>query len=1277
MAATIPKPAVSNAALSMAAAYGITPRTVATWYPALIRTPRLLVPIEVDALMIRSANQSWAQCGMSIPSPDAPQPVPASSLLPAPFAELSQSQAAQTRQRGACLQWYLPRAFTSATADSTGATFPPIPDRWLVLRLYAGRALERRAVRGWVLEAGGQPAASFDLKGWTEPGTKPAVQNPVTAIGHGDLSWAGYFDNVLNRLSFADTYLDSDKATGPLSYLVCGWFSDPALDPLGDQSITSAAAFAAKLQQLGWALPDSDTSQLQQQAESYASAAASAGLRIALDARFAATQAGFGESAFVPTRPWWPQSCVLHGAVVGIDWPGTGDTKEVGGPPAASAVTVAFGNTMAETMGAVVAQADNTSDAALIVEALQLGVLKQIDQPDGRAKVDEEVHANSFISLPGLAAVTEPFTIAPSGVMQAPPATPAVPGPGVFASQLERGAVKFPVGKGPVRKLTLGVVQVQSGQTHYVAAEEFLVSGRLRDAISAAKLSLDPPLSDPGGEVTVDRAMPRFYAPKDPVVLIQGGKRAFTHDSGLKSENGLLVCRMLTVTEVSWQMPQTRNRFFVRGEDVLESGVENGSVPIECEVLLRETVLLDSGAARSIAAAAAAAVSAASPGTALDQATAARHIAVEQTAWYALRQPGVDHGPLLARSGIAGRLPAPFSISPATRPWSPMHLDWEAEYVQSPNGEQDWTLDEVDYTLKPNAVIPPAGSGIICRGRAQVTGGASHALAAAVANAIQQAAGIAGTGPVPLAHKEAWFSGMARNLTANYQALRLLNFTAPPLDGQNASESAQLTDISTALSQMDVLSCGLNGLITQLRGGVPGDGVSKNPEGGVPTPFFAMRGGFLRIKRLRLVDGFGQFVDLCGSSATQDAQGFLISPPLTLPSQPGTLGLPPRFTAPVCAWFRYMDADPAYPTAEADYQTSPVCAFLMPNHLEGSIECFNADGSGAGSIVSLDDGTIGWQVAPGISTAAGQDPLSTLTNSYAAQLARGLINWGIADAGQDREAALSALMRCIDSTLWSVDPFGHAGDEHLALLLGHPICVMRALLELQLQDPISVPDNTVLAVPIRLGNLAHWVDGLLGYFVNDDYSKLYVADAAAAGMARLFGPGQGFLSQINLVRSFYDTFANDLPPGAARGNAAVTHPYIDTTGLLRIRPNQIVNLTLLVEPLTTVHATMGLAPRKEIGMRRQWVTAGLAAIAPTFRFGPVLVDPNHIRMPIPTDLGTTWAWDYRAAATQWAENPVTNATEDALLPQFPPNAMEGWLKLKPAPPPSAKQGGAS
>ena len=64
---------------------------------------------------------------------------------------------------------------------------------------------------------------------------------------------------------------------------------------------------------------------------------------------------------------------------------------------------------------------------------------------------------------------------------------------------------------------------------------------------------------------------------------------------------------------------------------------------------------------------------------------------------------------------------------------------------------------------------------------------------------------------------------------------------------------------------------------------------------------------------------------------------------------------------------------------------------------------------------------------------------------------------------------------------------------------------------------------------------------------------------------------------------------------------------------------------------------------------REWVTDALAKIAPTFRFGPVLVDPKHIRMPIAAELNGTWTWDHRTDVITWASDPVTHATQDALL----------------------------
>jgi hypothetical protein len=1275
---------------SITAAHGITARVAATWFPALVRTPRLLVPIELDVLMVHDTTLSWAATAMT-PPPKADHatgapPTSAATLLPPPFTDL-----AAPRPRGAYLHWYLPNGLTNATVGEpanrqtdkktiTGKnlrsgtsheatntiTFPPIPDRWLVLRISPGRFMHRRAVRGWVLESGSEPPQVFDLDGWIESGAAPEVEKPLTALGHGDLTWAGYFDNVINRLGFYDGTLERDEIQGPIAYVVCGWYADPTQDPLGHQEITTLAQFYAKMRLLGWTFETHELDEVTKRARDYVAAAHSLGLLSTVHHRLAATTA---QSPHVTPHAihgaphaiegaWWPSSCLFHGAVVGIAWPGANDTREAAGPPDPASITVAVGNTMAETMGSLVGHANATPDHAAIVEALQLGVLKELDEPDGRAQLDLKLHASSFASHLGGPPATEPLNIAPSGPPKSPPSSPKSPSPGIFAQSGNAPAPSHPHPMHVRPAPEAGELTVAVGHARTVHAEENIVRGSLNEIIEHLGAGVKHWARHPGKHVDALRAMPRLFTPKDPIVLMQGGKRAFVHDSSVPTEDGLVVCRLAPIKELSWQMPTIAVRPSVHGADILEHGVENGSVPLECEGILEETALFDTGSASAIAATAAARAAAIPGHPALDRSVAERNVAVEQTVWYSLRNPRIDHGSLITLSGFAGTLPAARAVAPASRPWTPMHLEWSVEFVPSPNGVRDWDLDQIDFVC-PETVVPPAGAGLIFSGRSAVTGGASKALASAVNNALHQAASIAGTGQVPAGGREAFYSEHAQRLLARFQRLGIATDPSP---GSGTSPT-QLEDLATALSHMDVLSCGLDGLLTQLRGGVLSDGQSTAAGGTVPTPFYAIRAGFLRLVRLRLVDGFGQFVDLCGSDATHNAHGYLVSAPLSIPQQPDVLALPPRFSAPTRAWFRFMSAD--MPEKEADHETSPVCAFVLPNHLDGSLEFFNADGSGAGSLQPLGDGRVIWQDEPGRSTVAGQSPGDTLTNTYAVQLAQSLINWGIADASQDREPALSALLRTIDSTLWSVDPFGHVGDEHLSLLLGHPICVLRALVRLDVIDPVVTPDGTLTAVPIRLGDLTLWQDGLLGYFVNDDYTVLHVADAAAPGMARQVGPHQGFLQQINLVRGHHDSFADDLLSGSTNGSTPVTHPYVDTSGVFWIRPNQTVNLTLLVEPLTSVHATLGLVPRKQIGMRRSWVQTGLAAIAPTFRFGPVLVDPQHIRMPLPADLNGTWVWDYRSDAAKWNEDPTTNATDAALLSIDPATAIEGWLKLKP------------
>ena len=240
-----------NPAFVMAAAHGITARTIATWYPQLPRTPRVMVPVHLEALPVRAAGGSWADCGMLTPQTGA-SGISRSSLLPPPFQNL-----AGGRPPGVYLHWALPDGLTAGAAgsDASAPKFQAIPNRWLVLRLSTSPSSpSRRSARGWVLRSGDAVPTHLELDSFTEDGTNQGTtKQPLTAMGHGDPGWAAYFDNVVDRLAFYDPLNDTPAPQGPLAYLVCGWYTDPSLDPLGS-SMKSLSDFDAQMAAYGWEL---------------------------------------------------------------------------------------------------------------------------------------------------------------------------------------------------------------------------------------------------------------------------------------------------------------------------------------------------------------------------------------------------------------------------------------------------------------------------------------------------------------------------------------------------------------------------------------------------------------------------------------------------------------------------------------------------------------------------------------------------------------------------------------------------------------------------------------------------------------------------------------------------------------------------------------------------------------------------------------------------------------------------------------------------------------
>jgi hypothetical protein len=158
------------------------------------------------------------------------------------------------------------------------------------------------------------------------------------------------------------------------------------------------------------------------------------------------------------------------------------------------------------------------------------------------------------------------------------------------------------------------------------------------------------------------------------------------------------------------------------------------------------------------------------------------------------------------------------------------------------------------------------------------------------------------------------------------------------------------------------------------------------------------------------------------------------------------------------------------------------------------------------------------------------------------------------------------------------------------------------------------------------------VDGLLGYYLDNDYTRFYSV--------------------------LTDHVLNDVDNN-------LNHSYLQADSTVDVRIGQRRQLTLIMDPQSDVHVTTGVLPQKEIGLMREHKQQQLALIAPTYRAGPMLVDPTTVRMPVPDlILPTEWTWLTKKDSNEWAEDPIV--PEDG-KPHLPPGriaAWNGWLKLQ-------------
>src|SRR4029434_7858466 len=246
-------------------------------------------------------------------------------------------------------------------------------------------------------------------------------------------------------------------------------------------------------------------------------------------------------------------------------------------------------------------------------------------------------------------------------------------------------------------------------------------------------------------------------------------------------------------------------------------------------------------------------------------------------------------------------------------------------------------------------------------------------------------------------------------------------------------------------------------LIGPAHGNPPGLG--DIPESAPYTSdFLPWRCGQFVFTDLKVVDEWGQAVYPIDDNNYMTETVYL--PPEMKPQPRGIPSPPPDSVmqlAPALLQAGRLDFDLVSATNDNDQirltpNADPICGWVLPNHLDASLMAYDAQGQALGemsiALAADDQTTVCWADAPG-SPYSGLDEINAKIKHF------GPFLYNLKKQGP---ATFAAFLKAIDETLWTTLPLRAAFDEELAALIGRPLALVRAHLQLELsRTPCADP----------------------------------------------------------------------------------------------------------------------------------------------------------------------------------------------------------------------------
>lgn len=1215
--------------------------------------PAFVVPVDLQALYVpRNHRETYVRLPMELGEDAAPVP---------PFST------PRARAAGVHLHWALPDALLRGEmvdADSP-LGLPALPDRWLVVRMTGRRGARRLDQRAWVIEA--EKGRVSDLADYPGEGSDgqgvELTPDQLDGIVGGSPNWSASYDAALNRFAFHDDLADVDPQalTNPVaSYVVVGWWSTRGNDPLS--GVYSALGAGTRIAGYDWAATPAPVSPRGPLATSPATSIVERAERVSggerrvdlktefrLSASQAALATGFAEYAFddivlAPRRELY--ETVMEGYAFGVPVAGrvAGDLA-----PSERNIGLSLAPTLERLVAAQAARGMNVTGRARreyfesLITAVANSSIMQLDSRDGVVGLDEAEHADGFETFQGPERIEEVIVERKASDLRAGRPLRTRQAEAESGAPPRADVIWTGTGRGTAQKVSVDALRET-----------------IQNVVRREKGRLVPP----GPQIrAVVRPGPRYHRATPPVVGLRdyGKPNRFLGD-GRFDEDGRLLCRWSN--EIANRLGERLN-----ASDYVPE-IANAHVPHAADLLVRNAMFYDSYLLPWCYAAIGMTLPEAEAGAAQNRLRGEVALRVSPDGVYdgmASVAPEGETGSRMARAEISdelrrfslleGRDPSPVAITNWSQPWAPVWLEWEVA-LEPGDDLAGWTLGRIDF----EGASEGGGGALTLRGRSPITSGLARTYQSVIDTYLKEEAARdeAESGEIGVSHQD--------TLADLSDFLKRADLGSVTLD--------RIDDLWLALET------GPDGQLMP----VPETVADELRELGLPR---LIASGRLRLKRARIIDTFGRHRDppvdriaLPAALETKDADGNR------------ALAMPPRLALPARLMWRFVDpADTSAQPREArlDQATpantvNPVAGYLLPDFIDESVEFFDRDGAPLGEV--LHDPVTGglvWEGGVGREGPAATSPTEGLREHarLAGEVAKGMIDADIAQRNDpdiaELESPLSAFLRAVDTTMWGVDSSLASSGATIAGLVGRPVALVETRLWLDISEDLArtgafgdeagaIRDHLVReavydavksrAFRVRLGEFAKGHDGLYGFFIGGDFTRLHLIEKEVAQAVRVNAAGLGYRALLGAIGG---QLGSDFLPAPS----PLDCPYITGADPLSVHSGQRVRLTLLMHPTARVHATTGFLPRKGLELLQDWVAPGLGRIAPSARVGPVLIDPDKVRLPKIAAFGAHQSWTRRGSPVTWRDDPILSATQAAILPAGRVRVEEGYIRIAP------------